>query len=231
VVGLADEIAQRHHDIEDCLRYGLINRTELLSQLKDLLKGCNLLPESKQNLKALEDGKDKSLNEFLPLFSRFIVNFLVVDAIQNTKIQLKDFGIRNRIGRIEDFVNCKSEIAPEQHKERVSFSPAVDTFDQSFEKYLTKNVLGAYEAQALDGKGAFIIRRLFSAYVSNPYQLPDSVIAWFYHDIQKPFDRSSFTNDIVGNEATFVRVLADFIGGMTDGYAYSQYDLLYGTRV
>lgn len=231
VVKLADEIAQRHHDIEDCLRYGLIDRAELLSHLNNLLKGFSLLPESKQNLKALEDGIDKSLNEFLPLFSRFIVNFLVVDAIQNSKKQLKDFGARNHIGKIEDFVNCKSGITEDQHNKRISFSPAVEIFDNSFEAYLTKNVLGAYEAQVLDGKGAFIIRRLFSAYVSNPYQLPDSVIDWFYHDIQKPFDRSAFTGDIIGNEATFVRVVADYIGGMTDGYAYSQYDLLYGTRV
>lgn len=33
-----------------------------------------------------------------------------------------------------------------------------------------------------------------------------------------------------GNEAVLIRVIADYIAGMTDNFAYEQFGLLYGTR-
>ena len=43
-------------------------------------------------------------------------------------------------------------------------------------------------------------------------------------------DRSRIMDIVAGNEVVLIRVIADYIAGMTDSFAYDQFDLLYGTR-
>jgi dGTPase len=86
VVAQADEIAQRHQDIEDSLRYDLISRDVLLKALEDLkLQGVN-----KKNYDNLVKAKDGELSHFISLFSRFLVNMYVVDLVSRGKENFKN---------------------------------------------------------------------------------------------------------------------------------------------
>ena len=71
----------------------------------------------------------------------------------------------------------------EDVKRLVSFSDAFADADKEFHAFLKSTILNSYGAQSMDGKGAYIIRRLFEAYMSNPTQLPDEVIISFYTSI------------------------------------------------
>ena len=226
VVAQADEIAQRHHDIEDSLRYNLISRKDLLDEFKSLeLHGIN--KTNYENLKRAESGE---LSQFIALFSRFIVNLYVVDTIAQSKNNLKNLSRDFRINNLSDFVEKHAEIPDDYRNSVVAFSKSIAEFDMRFQQLLKDRVLKSYYAQALDGKGAYIIKKLFKAYYTNPTQMQDSAVKELFKMVGLEYDRSQIMDVVAGNEVKLIRVITDYISGMTDNFAYEQYDLLYGTR-
>lgn len=226
VVALADEIAQRHHDIEDSLRYNLISRQEILSAFNGLhLSGVN-----KRNFDNLKKAETGELSQFVALFSRFLVNMYVVDAILYGKDNLKTISVDYGINNLKDFIAKHDDIPSERRKNAIYFSPDLNDFDTSFQKMLKNRVINSYEAQALDGKGSYIIRKLFKAYYNNPNQMQDSAVKGLFHMLGEKDDRSRIMDVVSGNEVALIRVIADYIAGMTDSFAYDQFNLLYGTR-
>lgn len=226
VVALADEIAQRHHDIEDSLRYNLIKREQLL----DAFDGLSLTGTDKKNYDNLKNAEKGELSHFVALFSRFLVNMYVVDAITQGKKNLKQLSADYGINNLGDFIAKHSEIPEERRETAIAFSAQIRDFDKGFQKLLKDSVINSYAAQALDGKGSYIIRKLFKAYFTNPAQMQDSAVKSFFRLIRQDYDRSRIMDLFDGHEIVLIRVIADYIAGMTDKFAYEQFDLLYGTR-
>ena len=226
VVAEADEIAQRHHDIEDSLRYNLISRRDLL----DAFKGVNLQGNNKKNYENLVKAENGELSQFISLFSRFLVNMYVVNLVRRSKKNLSklstDYGIHN----LQDFINKRAAIPQDRHSKVIKLSSDLQTFDKKFQNLLKNQVINSYAAQALDGKGSYIIRKLFKAYYTNPNQMQDSAVKGLFHILGQQYDRSKIMDVVTGNEVALIRVIADYISGMTDSFAYDQFDLLYGTR-
>lgn len=228
VVALADEIAQRHHDIEDSLMYNLISRDDLIKTFDELkLNGWD--KRNFDNLKNAE--KDNNLSRFIALFSRFLVNMYVVDAIKQSKANLRQLSKELKIKNLSDFIRLHDTIPAEKHSKAIALSPEKEDFDKKFQKLLKDHVINSYSAQVLDGKGAYIIKRLFKAYFTNPNQMQDSAVRALFRVLGKDYDRSRIMEVVPGNEVVLIRVIADYISGMTDRFAYDQYDLLYGTRL
>lgn len=229
IVKLADEIAQRHHDIEDSLQYGIVTRNtiiEKLNEFKVLFK-----PEDKKTYSKLNEGIDSlSDSVFASVYSRLMVNIYVVNAITQTKNNLRMLGQEYGIHSQKDFANAKSLIPKDVYEKVVSFSDELTHIDFSFQEFLQTSVLSSYSAQAMDGKGEYIIRKLNSAFSNNPSQLPDTAIASFCEQINIPFNRATFKDHIEKNKDVLHRCIIDYIGGMTDRYAYDEYDRLYGTK-
>ena len=226
VVALADEIAQRHHDIEDSLRYNLISREQLL----DAFAGLKLSEANKRNFDNLKKAEKGELSQFVALFSRFLVNMYVVDAVTQGKNNLKQLSVDYGINNLSDYIAKHSEIPAGRRETAISFSPQIKDFDKGFQKLLKDSVINSYAAQALDGKGSYIIRKLFKAYFTNPAQMQDSAVKSFFRLIRQDYDRSRIMDVLDGNEVDLIRVIADYIAGMTDNFAYEQFDLLFGTR-
>lgn len=230
IVALADEIAQRHHDIEDSIRYNLISREELLEKLQPFKD--NFRNDDRRNFKNLKDSSQKDIDEFLRLFSRFIVHYYVCNVIETTRENLKELSERLTINKTEDFKAIRAAQPLDDMAKVVAFSDHTKQADRTFHNYLKEKVLGSYMAQSMDGKGQFIIRKLFQAYMSDPCQMSDEAIKQFFHEINiQEISRFAVKDNITGNENTLMRVICDYIGSMTDSYAYRQFDILYGTRV
>ena len=82
VVKEADEIAQRHHDIEDAIFMGIISNKELLEQMESNFgKGFDKEDESLFQMLNKAKGNDPI---FLPLISKFIVGLLNKKLIENS---------------------------------------------------------------------------------------------------------------------------------------------------
>lgn len=236
VVGLADEIAQRHHDIEDGLRYKILERDSLLNQLTVFEAVFSVLDnENYRNLKLLSSEPD---DVFIANFSRLIVKAYVVNLVEDTKRRINEMGINLRINGPQAFRQLKKDISIIDAKNLVGFSTEFEIADKSFHFFLKSSILNSYAAQSMDGKGAFLIRRIFEASLSNPSQLPDDQIRSFYKAIHLPNkpiwqmrgEINSYRNTELRRNH-LMRVIADYISGMTDAYAYNQFDLLYGTRL
>ena len=236
VVAVADEIAQRHHDIEDSIRFQILDRKTLVDKL-GIFNGVFTAfdCENYDKLKTMVGASD---DEFLAQFSRLIVKAYVVNLIEETKRRINQKGEDLGITNAQDFRVKKGNISIEEAKSLVSFTTAFEAADKEFHNFLKSSILNSYGAQSMDGKGAYIIRRLFEAYLSNPSQLPDDEIARFYTSIRvngKTMGEMRGEINCYRNtdyrKNCLMRVIVDYIAGMTDAYAYNQYDLLYGTIV
>lgn len=235
VVELADEIAQRHHDIEDSIRFKILSRTVLLDKLRVFEPVFSVLDhENYDKLKTLTDASD---DVFLSQFSRLIVKAYVVNLTNETKSRIIQKEVEMAINNAQDFRDKKHLIPIEEAKKLVSFTDAFADADKEFHSFLKSTILNSYGAQSMDGKGAYIIRRLFEAYMSNPTQLPDEEIVNFYASIRSITGKTigqmrGEINNFRNTEQRrnhLMRVITDYIASMTDAYAYNQYDLLYGT--
>ena len=236
IVGEADEIAQRHHDIEDSIRFHIIDRQQLLDSLAPFEPLYN---DFLRNLKAeLEAAINEPDDIFLSKFSRLIVKSYVMNMTNETKRLISAKGEELSITSNESFKANKHLISVEDAKNLVAFTAEFKEADKQLQKFLMKNVLNSYSAQTMDGKGAYIIRKLFAAYLSNPAQLPDSAIRHFYKMAGIAItDIGEMRGDINKYRNTdprrnhLMRAIADYIGSMTDSYAYDQFDMLYGTKI
>lgn len=230
IVSLADEIAQRHHDIEDSLRYGVVSRKEIVSKIREFSPLFEA--EDRKTFDKLTKGVNTLADPvFTSVYSRLIVNVYVKDAINNSRENFRTLCERYEIKKQKDFADIKPSMTEEEYKRIISFSDQMDTIDKVFQNFLKSSVLSSFSAQAMDGKGKYIIEKLYSAFKNNPEQLPDNAIASFYYEIGKDYDRSHIKENVDGNESILYRCIVDYIGGMTDRFAYEEYDRLYGTKV
>lgn len=129
-------------------------------------------------------------------------------------------------------------------------------YDKEISQFLKNRILNSYEAQKMDGVGQYIIRQLFLAYVTNPQQLPNSQLPYFFNkyyyirykcgykkalsdekyllnsggDIGKMRDELQGLHSGKHNEeyqAALTRTICDYIAGMTDKHAIEKRRQLY----
>lgn len=239
IVGLADEIAQRHHDIEDGLRYGMINRDELLEQIA---KFAQLFGEEETQCFQRLDIERKTLEEpvFNSLFSRLVINMYVTNAVNNIRNNFRKFESTFNITKQETFQNIRPNLKRSDYENCVALSDELQALDIEFQKFLKTRILKSYQAQAMDGKAEYIIRKLYAALRDNPYQLPDtSIFSYARLAGIETIERADVLEEIherrenkdMKNENILRRCIVDYIGGMTDQFAYNEFDRLYGTKV
>ena len=112
--------------------------------------------------------------------------------------------------------------------------------------------MSSYDIQSADAKGKYVIRKLFQAYYHSPQQLPNHCVFEFLiaydptvysqkillqtakvEGIGKIRDSFSsiikkLRTDQKKERLILMRVICDYIAGMTDTYAQKAYEDLYG---
>lgn len=232
IVAIADEVAQRHHDIEDSLRYSIIKRETLLEEIDKCSQiFSNAEKQCYKRLKSEINTLDDPV--FNALFARLVVNMYVTNIIRQSKDNLRNLCNQYKINNQHDFVMAKANIQAGDYNKCISMSPTLIQKDNDFQKFLKSKVLSSYQAQAMDGKASYIIKKLFEAFRDTPSQLPDTALCSFSLEVgmELPYSRENSLSAIIGNEKVLNRCIADYIGGMTDRFAYDEFDRLYGTRI
>ena len=81
---MADEIAQRHHDIEDAIEFKILSIETLIKEIETRFKEVFRREDNKilDDINKASNDKYKSIN----LFSKLIVDFLTTDLIRNTEV-------------------------------------------------------------------------------------------------------------------------------------------------
>lgn len=248
VVAWADEIAQRHHDIEDAIEGKLISHQDAIALVNDCF-GSFFSKADQKNF--LEVNKSKGTDFFLPKLSRLIVNFLVSRLVEISIENINNFIQLNSIRNMKDYDNKYVSFAINNVNQLIglikinSNDNNLDKAHKKFEKNLRNIVLNSFNVHRMDGKGQYIIQRLFKAYIANPQQLPDKTIISLFREyensstqnvselrnrleILKKIDFSEEHNQNSMNfKASLLRVICDYIAGMTDSYAIKEHKNLY----
>lgn len=260
VVSRADDIAQRHHDIEDGIIAGIFEPINFIKAFEKLFKEkAYYTKEVEENIvKLKKEIKSKDIIELdylLPMLAGFIVEFYVQYYIISTAKKLDGFIRRCSIKTNKDFHRNKTMIwkAEEDKIEKLmAFDDDFCEKDLELKKILKNRIINSRKAQLMDGKGTYVIRHLFEAYLGTPNQLPDDVVKNIFTESPLFGKNKTFLKEgmkatkyqigqlrdkleeiVIENDDIFhaclCRNICDYIASMTDRYALKQYEKLYGS--
>lgn len=193
IVKVADEIAQRQHDLDDGFRDKelSLNLYSIVDQLLETINAIDKNIESKsaiyieqiENLNNLEERleliknlKDKKENSVLlsrMSLVRDIINFFIKDVTLETHAligttKISKFGTKLFI-----------------HKELVSMSLIGNQLNNKIEELINNEIVNSYDVNRFDGKAVFIIRQIFKAYFENPSQMPPYMLKRLMNQIDE----------------------------------------------
>lgn len=256
VVAEADEIAQMHHDLEDSIRMEAISHEaalDLVGKLESLMSTKDA--ECYRDLKVDKRSKEYFISSFSKILVNTLVttlveaskaNFLFLREKHHDVYHMMTLDIMHREN--EQLKNAIGYDLLRENEIRFEVRNKI----KEFQDELSKSVLFTYDVQRTDSKGKYIIKNLFEAYYTNPQQLPDSALKNLYNALKssgyvfKVTDeyyridssrlriaiREAVTNirkklDIA-KDICIMRIICDYIAGMTDSFAISEYEKLYG---
>ena len=143
------------------------------------------------------DGR-RMINETV----RRMINYLVVDLIETSRTRLLDSGVRN----IEEVRDYGEPLL--MHSEEV----AKDSLE--LKQFLRRNLYQHYRVLRMSKKATRVISEMFHAFMNDYRILPTQ-----YHALS-----SEMADD---SESALARVIADYIAGMTDRFAITEYRRLF----
>jgi len=193
IVAIADEIAQRQHDIDDGLRHIKL-RMDLNKVYDDIIKICkeiidNEIPTTNEqcaNAKKLLSNlntklsKNRESNDSLfknDSLVRDIIEYFILDVFNYSREV-----IQNDVKLIND---VDRRILVEKI---IYFSPIGKMFNDELEALVKNRILNSYEVNKFDGKSRFIIRQLFKAYYTNPLQMPSYALSRLEGNLKQKVD-------------------------------------------
>jgi len=251
IVAIADEIAQRSHDLDDSFAAQLLTTKNLIEYLS--LQKMSELRERVANIESeVIDSQEKNrqfvdVNELKhSCIVSAIINFFINDVIAISSRNIKNFE--------------EDDLYKEQHrfsKRLVSFSFNGKILCDYLEKIISKKVINSPDVVQFDSRAEQIVSGLFHAYYNNPKLLHKGTLRRIFIEtnskcenaidfqngdhtvVKKEIERivkanlkelfndgfisESEKNNYEQKRKILVRSIADFISGMTDSYAINEY--------
>jgi len=156
LVAIADEVAQRTHDLEDGLRAGLTS-LEAVRQLE--IVG---LVEARRGKKITGNAAPAGHEH---LYRNHLVNglihLLVTDIVEHTLQEVKRFSSEQQ--RLHFF-----------DEELVRFSPALDPLQKQLNSFIYQEIIFVPSVQRMDRQVREVLRALFRCYYQEPRLIPES---------------------------------------------------------
>ncbi|MDX2478134.1 MAG: deoxyguanosinetriphosphate triphosphohydrolase, partial [Gammaproteobacteria bacterium] len=143
------------------------------------------------------DGR-RMINETV----RRMINHLVVDLIETSRARLLDSGVR-------DIEEVRAYDEP-----LLMHSDEVVEDSQELKQFLRRNLYQHYRVLRMSKKAARVISKMFEAFMDDYRTLPTQ-----YHTLS-----SEMAGD---SDSALARVIADYIAGMTDRFAITEYRRLF----
>lgn len=249
VVAIADEIAQRSHDIDDAFSSGLLT----FEEFEDYLKLSKLKPLSVMIEKTFDSvmGQEKRvlIDRQEMLTARVIsdiISYLVNDVVRKSKENIGNY-------KENSFYLDKHRF----DQKLISFSEEGNEVCSLLEKMISKRAINCLEVTRFDRNADKIVKYLFQAYYHNPKLIHSGTLRRMYIDMLEftdnvidfvkadpvlvkeefkeiidhkyPFDISEWSKedeDYYKKRKILIRSIVDYIAGMTDSYAANEYNAL-----
>lgn len=249
VVAVADEIAQRGHDLDDALSSGIISVEDFgkymeFKKMKPLKEKISPLFEQINEIKS--KGR-KFSDESELLSSRLvsaIISYFINDVIATSRNAMEDYSEKR-------FIKNNHMV----DKELITLSDQAKPISQYLETIITNRIINSPEIALFDNNGAAIINSLFKAYYNDPRLIHKGTQRRIYaetrqftknvvdfelgnHDVIRDEIQKITSYDLSDESETLshelkeeykkkrrvlVRNICDFISGMTDTYAINEY--------
>lgn len=250
VVCIADEIAQRSHDLEDAfsakrLTIDELKKYLLLTKAEQLKVEIEEIENEFKNVKHQNFVKvdDEVLQERI---SSKIINYFIKDVLKQSRDNIKDYISK---GKVANFDANGHRI----EEQLICFTEEGKRICDYLEKIISKKVINSAEVCLFDSNGATVVESLFDSYYNNPRLLHRGTLQRIMQDfrnvtrnvvdfeegdprvIEKEWKRiinvepDEVDKDLIENEyliknKILVRNITDFIAGMTDSYALNEYN-------
>ena len=256
VVAEADEIAQMHHDLEDAIRMDAISKSavmDLIGKLENLMNRDDA--QCYHELKIDSRSKEFLISSVSKILVNTLVTKLVESSEANFAFLKAKYHDAHHVLDLDithaENALVKYAIGYDFLKEE-NMECAVRKQIEECQKELSDSVLFTYDVQRTDSKGKYIIKNLFEAYYTNPQQLPDSALKNLYKALQADKYNFNITDEYykidssklriaiktavsdirkkhdIAKDIWIMRIICDYIAGMTDSFAINEYEKLYG---
>ncbi len=197
IASISDDIAYHSHDLDDGLRAGLLQ----LSELKDLPIVGKALYEARKQMDfcQFKDGLEKRLRHEI---IRRVIDCLVHDLKNQTAKNLYELAPKS----IDDIRYCAYGI--------VQFSPEIAKGNQEIRDFLYKNLYSHWRVNRMSRKGEILVKDLFKILSENIDLLPKE---WQIRAVEAEKRKQ---------KSGVLRIITDYIAGMTDRYVIEEYQRL-----
>lgn len=183
VVAIADEIAQRGHDVDDALTSGVISVDDFMDRLK-INKCYKLLTKIENEIEKIDDSDrlliDKNALKIARIVSS-IINYMIYETIEFSE---KKMNIKEK-----DIITMKNT------EKIIGFSEEMGDINSYLERVVQKKVICNYEVARADYNASQIVRTLFEKYYSNPRLLHSGTVHKIF------VETLSHSNNLVSNSA------------------------------
>ncbi len=238
-VAIADEIAQRSHDVDDAMSAGLLNYEQLLRFLQQE-NADPLLKLIQNSYRKIQESDRDFISRDQIICARLIsdiVNYFVNDVVAETIKKMDSFK--------ED----------DLYRDRHRFSSGLVGFSESgsricalLENMVKRKVINNPEIAKFDYNADIIVRGLFQIYYHNPRLLHVGTLRKLGIEIKnetgedidfadgEPGEirkilqtmapgggKCAFSDNDWKKHVILVRAITDYIAGMTDSYARDEY--------
>lgn len=184
IVCIADEIAQRSHDLDDALSAGLLSVDGLLETLS--LKKLHSLKAEIVNLKsAVQNARDHqrifiSSEELLvSRISSQIINYFISDVVNCFNDFLEQD--TTAIDTVRTYFAQNKRV----NRPMIEFSAEGQVLNDYLETIVTKQVINSSEVAAFDDKAKRVVSVLFDLYYDNPRLLHEGTLQRIYIRMRK----------------------------------------------
>lgn len=199
LVDACDSLAYDTHDTDDALGIGLITLADL--------DGVELWGRAAGPVRARY--ADLRGDSFRTAVVRELIAWQVTDLIEETGRRLAAQGIKT-------VADVRASRAPV-----VGFPAELMAIKAAYQKFLHERVYRHHRVVRMAEKGKAVLRRLFSAFVTQPELLPERYLARWTGAPAGVLRRAG--PSVIPREASLERVVADYLAGMTDRFARQEY--------
>ncbi|MDO4170287.1 MAG: dNTP triphosphohydrolase [Lachnospiraceae bacterium] len=212
IVDKSDEIAYAAHDLEDGLRQGCFTIDDILHEFyckysdSDAYKTLkSIIEKSKKKAGYLNNNCKENSSLYQQLFRQELTSKII-----NTLIQ--DLGMK----KVDEEFKDKSGTKNEYELDFISLGELASGLKKiTFKCIMNKNDVWVYEK-----KGDIILGRLKDIYINNPQLMSPNYLV---NNFKKRYNNKKIEKDDLQK-----RLVCDYISGMMDSYAISEYEKLTG---
>lgn len=162
VVAIADEIAQREHDLDDAFSSGAMEFDDFKNYLtvKKMKELLGIVETVNKDLTSMCEKNRRFVDKKELRNSRTvsaIVSYFINDVINNSKSKMSDYDLSKFKG---NYNRVKEEL--------ICFSEKASTLNKYLETIISSKVINSPEVSLFDNNAETIISGLFKAYYNNP---------------------------------------------------------------